>query len=47
MKAAKADAAGPSGSPLPPAHLKDNPLSDAAKSSQLGDVKKAGVRVEG
>ena len=48
VDAAKADAAGPKRfAPYLRVYLKGNPLSDAAKSTQLEAFKAAGVRIEG
>ena len=47
LKSAKADAEGPKRfAPYLRLYLAGNPLSDQAKSEQLAEVKKAGVRVE-
>ena len=47
VKQAKADAEGPKRfAPFLRLYLEGNPLSDAAKSSQLAECKKAGTRFE-
>ncbi len=48
VDAAKADAAGPKlFAPYLQLYIDGNPLSDAAKKTQLAALKEAGVRVEG
>ena len=48
VKAAQADAQGPKRfAPYLRLYIDGNPLSDAAKSDQLAEFKKAGVRVGG